>query len=335
MMAFRAALIGCGMMGSAYADDPRIKGVSTHAGAYTACPDTTLVAVCDSDAERVERCGERWQVPARYQDYRVMLEEAAPGMVSICTPDSTHAEILGRVLATPGVKAVLAEKPLALDPAEGARLVNRAREAGVILAVNYSRRYAPNHQRMRELIAGGAIGTVRSIQGSYTRGCLHNGTHWFDLARFLVGEVVSVRGFDTLREGGPDPTLDALLTFGNGASGFLRACDHRSFSIFEADILGSAGRIRILESGHRIEISTVGDSPHYTGYRSLVVRETGTDGFGDLPLFAVRDLVRCLREGGEPLCTGEDALAALRIGHAIRRSSREGRQVRVPGGGHG
>jgi len=326
-MAYRAAIIGCGRIGSEYADDPRIRDIYTHAGAYTSCRDTTLVAVCDIDPERARRCAKRWGVPSVYEDYRLMLSEVAPEIVSICTPDETHAAILRDVIAEPSVKGVLAEKPLAMDADDAARLVGNARKRGVVLAVNYSRRYAENHRKVRDLLQGGTIGRIQSMNGYYTGGCLHSGTHWFDLARFFAGELTDVQGFDFLGEEGADPTLDTRITFESGATGTLTGCDGSEFSIFEADIIGTSGRVRILDSGHRVEISVAGENPHYTGYRSLSVQETSDAGFGDLLLHAVEDLVRCLNEGGTPACSGEDGVAALRIASAVRRSAREGKPL--------
>jgi len=331
---YRAAVIGCGKIGSEYASDPRIKDIYTHAGAYSSCRDTSLVAVCDIDRDRARRCAERWGVPSFYEDYLVMLREVKPEIVSICTPDETHAAILGEVIADPLVKGVLAEKPLAMDEDDAARLVSLAERLGVVLVVNYSRRYASNHHRVRDLLRKGSIGRIQCMNGYYTGGCLHSGTHWFDLARFLVGEITAVQGFDLLGEEGPDPTLDARIIFEGGATGTLQGCDSRAFGIFEADIIGTAGRVRILDSGHRVELSVAGENPHYTGYRSLSIRESWDTGFEDLLLHAVEDLVDCLKQGGIPASSGRDGVAALRIASAVRRSAQEGRPVPTVCEGH-
>src|SRR5436190_2024460 len=167
-MTHRAALIGCGRIGTEFADDPRIKGVYTHAGAYMACPRTELVAVCDIDAPKASRCGRRW-----------------------------------------------------------------------------------------------------GVAGVYTNGILHNGSHWFDLARWLIGDMDRVQGFGVERHAGVDPTLDVWLRFETGPTGFLQGCRAQQFTIFEMDVVGSYGRMRLVESGHRVELFDVGDNPYYSGYRSL------------------------------------------------------------------
>jgi len=320
-MACRAAVIGCGRIGSELADDARSAGVQSHAGAYAACPDTILAALCDVDLGKAARCAARWKVSAYYDDPGRMLLAEQPEIVSICTPDSTHAEMLHLALDTPSVRGILAEKPLATSLQEAEEIVEAAARRSVSLAVNYSRRYAPSHIRVKEQIAGGLIGAIQSVSGNYTKGIIHNGTHWLDLARFLIGDVASVQGIDVRSEGGPDPTVDALVRFRSGVLGRLAGCRADAFTVFEMDVVGTRGRLRLLDNGQTIESYAVGDSPHYSGYRVLLLEQTTHGGMEDLLLHAVNDLVRCLTGGGEPACSGEDGLAALRLALEIRDSA--------------
>lgn len=321
-MAYRAALIGCGNIGSLYAEDPLVKGIYTHAGAYAACPEIELVAVCDANSEKAQMCAKRWNVASVYSDAAQLIQEQKPEIVSVCTPDATHAEIIERALNAPSTRAILAEKPLALDEKKAAYLVQLAKERGILLAVNYSRRYSSGHARIKKLITEGELGSIQSVLGFYTKGVLHNGTHWFDLARWLIGEVESVQGF-SVGSFSEDATVNASLTFKNGAVGFLQGLDANAFSLFEMDILGTLGRIRLIDSGHRIECFKVSDSPYYTGYQT-VIKTTEYDGeLADTVLNAVMDLVFCLENGKEPQCSGLDGVAALRIAAASMKSAQQ------------
>ncbi len=326
-MVYRAALIGCGMIGSKFADDPRMNSIYSHAGAYTICPQTMLVAVCDINADTLERCGQRWKVPARYQDAKQMLIEQEPDIVSICTPDDTHYELICDALSTPRVRAILAEKPLALKLEQAQQVVRLAHERGIVLAVNYSRRYAESHIRLKQFLCSNSIGNIQTIGGYYTKGTLHNGTHWFDLVRFLVGEVIQVWGADVRNENGDDPTLDAFLEFDCGASAHLQGCDATAFDLFEMDLIGMRGRVRLIESGHTIEFYDIVDSPHYTGYKTLVQKNRWEDGVGDVLLHAVEDVVHCLNENGQPRCSGQDGIEALRIALAVCQSAYSGQRI--------
>jgi len=326
MMVYRAALIGCGKIGSEFADDPRVQGIYSHAGAYAACPGTKLVAVCDTDPIRLGQCGDRWGVAARYQDAKLLLAEQHPDVVSICTHDHSHYDLVRAAIST-GARAVLAEKPLAQTLEHANELVRLAKERGVVLVVNYSRRYADNHVKLRSLIKAGSIGPVGTVSGYYTKGLLHNGTHWFDLARFLVGEVAWVWGFATGKDESDDSPLDAFLQFDCGASAHLMACDTKAFSIFEMDLIGTRGRARVIESGHTIEIYQVVDSPYYTGYRTLALYDHIEGGMQDALLHAVEDMIRCLETGDQPTCSVADGAAALKIAIAVRESARSGQRI--------
>jgi len=328
-MVYRAAIIGCGKIGSEFADDPRIKDIYTHAGAYVHCPDTELVAVCDNDRVKLEKCKERWHISGGYSDYEKMIADTEPDIVSVCTPDQTHFDVIRTILTTSKVKAIFAEKPLALRVKDAEDLVNLAEKKGVVLAVNYSRRYAEKYCELKDYLHSDTFGDIQTIDGYYTKGTVHNGTHWFDLARFLIGEFKRVKGFDNRKEKNNDPTFDAYTEFTNGACAYLHACDETKFSIFEMDILGSNGRIYIKDTDNIIEIYRITDSPYYSGYHTLYLSDTFTDIMKDALLHAVEDIVQCLQTGQTPKCSGLDAVAALKIARAVCLSVDSGYSVEL------
>jgi len=318
---YKTALIGCGRIASEFTDDPRIDGIYSHAEAYVACEDTILVAICDIDPVVLERCGRRWNVQSRYDEPSHLLVEQKPDIVSICTPDKTHYDLIRQAILTPGVRAVLAEKPLALTLEHAKELVQLAAERKVVLAVNYIRRYSDDLVNLREFIQSGGIGTIQTICGYYCGGTIHNGTHWFDLARFLVGDVTLVWGRNNRRERGDDPTLDVFLEFKCGATGYLQSCDAVAFSIFEMDCIGTLGRVRLTDTGHHFETYAVVNSQYYTGYKTLARVDGLKGGLQDVTLHAVEDLVECLKYDCKPRCSGEDGVAALEIALAALNSA--------------
>ncbi len=330
-MVYRAALIGCGRIASEFADDPGFAdaGVCTHAQAYAACEATRLVSVCDADPAKVERCGQRWNVPARYRDVGRLLEEQHPEIVSICTPDTTHHELVRAALVTPGVRAVLAEKPLALKLEQARELVQLAAQRGVVLAVNYLRRYAERIVGLREVLRSGGLGSVRLVTGLYTKGTLHSGTHWLDLARFLLGDVARVAGRNRLHETGTDPTLDVHLEFESGAVGELLGCSEADFSVFEMDVIGTGGRVRLTGSADVVDVFTVVDGVPSADYRGLVHHSRTEHVLRNVLRCVVEDVVACIRTGAAPRCTGMDALRALEIGLAAQQSAVTGQPVEL------
>ncbi len=330
-MTYSAALIGCGKIGSLFADDPLMKGdVFSHAEAYTVCPGTELVAVVDIDKEARENCAYRWNVPQRFSSVAELLEEESAEIVSVATPTGTHYPVLVQLLFSDNrPRAILTEKPLASTLLQAERVVKLAKEVGVLLVVMHMRRYAKNMRNLRDFIRGGGIGEIRNVSGWLTKGTVHNGTHWFDLLRYLVGEVEWVHGIDSLHEGGDDPTLDVAMGLANGGLATMRSAEHANFTICEMDIMGTRGRAQIVDSSYRVDISTAVPSPRYTGYVELVPSSVDMGDRKNVMLHAVEDIVHCLNTGDSPQSTGDDGIAALRIALAARESAKTGEVVNI------
>lgn len=331
-MSLRAAVIGCGAIGSLLSDDPRIQGVYSHAQAYQVCPATALAAVCDPDPARREACARRWGAPRAYADAAELMARERPKLVSICSPDPTHYDLALLALDSPGLRGILMEKPIALTLDQARTVVERAGQKGVALAVNYIRRYAPGFQELKAYLAGGVLGDLQALTGFYTKGVFHSGTHLFDLVRLLAGplagEVVSVQGQRAPDLDQPDPGLDLVLEFASGLRGFIHACDHRAHKIFELDLVGTLGRARVIGPLQRTEISFLAPDPYYSGFRCLTPDHCRQQLLTDVILHAVADLARCVEQGGRPLCAGDDGLAALAIAQAALDSARSGRAAR-------
>jgi predicted dehydrogenase len=328
----RAAVIGCGVMGTESPGDPAKVGVDTHAEAYRRCEATELVALCDRRPEQVARWGERLDVAARYTDAAALLAEQRPHLVSVCTPDDTHFELAMLALESPGVRGVFVEKPLARTPSEARELVELAERGGVALAVNYLRRHAAGVRRVKDEIASGALGRIQAVTGVYTKGVLRNGTHWLDLARFLVGGVERVRARFAGDPDAADPELHAQIEFAGGTAGHLVCVSAQEYALFEMDVIGTLGRERIVESGHRRESSRVGESAYYPGYRTLGAPRAEELEMRDAALHAVEDLVACVARGGAPRCSGRDGHEAVRLADAMIRSARTGTAIDVRSG---
>ena len=135
MTTYRAAVIGLGRMGSTF-DDEMSEGGSVflpycHAPSYCASPHTELVAGADLHDEQRTIFGDRWGLEQDhlYSDYRQMLERENLDLVSVCTTARIRSQIV-QDCAHAGVKAVWAEKPIALTLAEADAMVEACRQHG-------------------------------------------------------------------------------------------------------------------------------------------------------------------------------------------------------------
>lgn len=309
---YKAAVIGCGRIGSLFDEDGPADDTYTHAGAFRRHDRATLVAVCDSDAGRAAEAARHWEVDAWFTSPQAMFDSAAPEIVGICTPDSLHAEHLDEAVRAPKTLGILCEKPLATSVADGEAMVTRSAARGVIVSVNHIRRFDHGHKRAVALVHDGGLGEIQSVVGRYSGGLRHNGSHMLDLLRWLFGEPVSVAAEDRLGEGGEDPSLDVTLRYEDGVQAVMLGHRAEAFHIFELDLVGTTGRLRFDSAGHSIRHETVGESGRWRGVRELGPGHALSTAMRDTTYHAVDDLIAAL-DGTRPhpACTAGDGLAAI------------------------
>ncbi|MEP6602122.1 MAG: Gfo/Idh/MocA family oxidoreductase, partial [Nitrospirota bacterium] len=175
---YRAAIIGLGQIGNQFDDDPKRSVVWTHAGAYECVPEVELIAGADPDTNRLDRFLDRRNVRGGYQDYRQMLRDEAIDLLSVCTPTELHCSMVLEG-ARAGVKAIFCEKPLAATVEQGVAMVEACRSAGVVLAVNHTRRWESIYLEAKRLLNDGVIGRIESVAGYYPGKVFTMGTHLF------------------------------------------------------------------------------------------------------------------------------------------------------------
>lgn len=173
-------------------------------------------ALCDVDAESLERTGDAYGIPAerRFTDYKALLALPEVDMVSICTPNVTHFEIA--MEAVWHKKAYALEKPVAMTLAEARKLNDATVAAGLANTVCFSYRYLPAVYQAKKLVESGALGKIYHVYAQYIEGKEDNehlpllwryqkelagsgslgdlGSHTLDMIRYLVGDVVQVSG---------------------------------------------------------------------------------------------------------------------------------------------
>lgn len=328
---YRAGIIGLGQIGNLFDEDARRKEIWTHTGAYLALPDVVLAAGADSDEDRRRRFLYRGVTAKAYVDYRAMLQAEKLHVLSVCTPTALHYDmVLAGVRA--GVRAIFCEKPLAATPEQAAEMVEVCQSAGVLLAVNHSRRWEPIYVWAKQLVEEGAIGRIEAIVGYYPGKVFTMGTHLFDLMRFFGGDVEWVCGQS------PDPriasdeegSLSGQVQFRSGATGCIVSGWDRTNHVFELDLVGSVGRLRLSGDGASLDLCRFEESPRYSGYRELASdAETGRFSRDGQPqvsrlVTAMRDVIDCIGSGKQAACSGQDGLAAVDIACALCESVAHG-----------
>lgn len=201
MRSLAVGVIGAGKMARA------------HIQAIRSLDYARVVALASRDrAKGTALCAE-YDIPHWYDDYRRMLSEEQLDVVHDCAPNVLHFQI-NRDIMLSG-RHVLSEKPLTCSARESEALVELARKHGVHTAVNFVYRHYPVPGQIRELVHSGALGEVWAIHGTYLQDWLADdqvydwrveasqagpsraiadiGSHWLDMAMFVLGqEIVEV-----------------------------------------------------------------------------------------------------------------------------------------------
>jgi predicted dehydrogenase len=173
-----------------------------------------LRVLAGRDATRVAEAAGKLGWDATETDWRRVLERDDVGLVDVCTPGDTHAEIA--IAALDAGKHVLCEKPLANTVAEAEAMADAAARAaarGVRSMVGFTYRRVPAIGLARRLVAEGRLGRIRHVRAAYLQdwiadpqapmswrlekeragsGALGDiGAHVVDLTQFITGETVT------------------------------------------------------------------------------------------------------------------------------------------------
>jgi len=210
MKEFGVAVIGYGFIGKvhtySYLNIPLL---------YDPAPARLrLVGVCTSRRETCEAAGRQAGFEQCTTDYRELLARPDVHLVSICTPNYLHREVLLDALAAG--KHIYCDKPLAMNGDEADQVVRAAQGTGLTCQVTFNYRFIPAVMRARQLVAEGFLGRVntfrfRYLHSGYTDpdrplswrmdlaksggGALMDlGSHAIDLLHYLLGPVARVNG---------------------------------------------------------------------------------------------------------------------------------------------
>jgi predicted dehydrogenase len=331
----RLAIIGTGLIVTA-----------KHWPALTALPSQfRIVALTSRSPAKAEKLADSILAvtgfhPAVYADYLQMLASEKPEAVSIALPPMLNPEATEAALAA-GCH-VIAEKPIAARPGDGARMLAWAKACGRVLMIAENYRYKATYRHAAQLIAAGAIGrpaaarwsiyhyiaannpyhqTAWRLQPEHVGGYLSDaGVHWIAVLRMLLGDIetVSAQVIQVRPDMVPADTFSATLRFASGALGTLAATHAVPGPETALQVAGPDGVL--LAWKDRLELWRQDRPPDQW------IELSPVDGL----VAMYEDFAQTIRAGRQPMATAADALADLRVIVAMLRSSENaGRAIRV------
>lgn len=152
-----------------------------------------VVAVSDESPEALDLAARECQLPVDrlFRDVAAALAITSPECVVVATTAPAHGRYVVLAAET-GVRFILCEKPMATSLAECDRMIESCRRCGAMLAVNHQMRFMEQYARPKALLESDVFGQFTSVSvlgGNF--GLAMNGTHYFEMFRFLSGEFPS------------------------------------------------------------------------------------------------------------------------------------------------
>jgi len=322
MKKYKAAVIGCGRIGAE--EDRYSKKVrpATHAGAYAKCRRTDLVALVESDPERMAKAQKLYPKAEFYCDIGRMLKAIRPDIVSVATPTLLHREHVTEIIRS-GVKPVIfCEKPVAHSLDEAESIVALCQRNGTSLFINHQRHFDPILNAWAERVRTGYIGKVLQGHVCYYNGLYNNGTHWVDLLRMFLGDPLWVIGcYNQATTGGSEKeNIDGLIGFRSGAVASLQSLS-KDYGHSECLIMGETGMVAIRKLGFEIEYRKKITNSDFKGVYQLTDASKREGKMRSMLVSAVEHMAAFLDGAVKPISTGEDGLADLKILHELQRSA--------------
>lgn len=219
-----------------------------------------IASVGSRDRRRAEDFADRYGAARAHGSYAELVADPTVDAVYIGTPHAFHHE--QTLMCLRAGKHVLCEKALALNAGQAAEMITATRESGLVLMEAMWTRFLPAMVRVRELIAAGAIGEVRSVTADFGfranfdpasrlfapelggGALLDIGVYPLNLAFMVCGEPLAVHSLANLGATGVDEESVTILRHSEGQLSNL-SCSFRAVTPREARIQGTEGRITI------------------------------------------------------------------------------------------
>ena len=327
-------------------------------------PGASIVGVADPNekarAAKVKSLG----AAKGFSDYRKMLDETKPQIVSICQRHLDQHRDMVLECARRGIHMYM-EKPMCRDLTEADQMVKACEQHKVKLAIAYQTRYSPKIQVVRDIVFSGKIGKVLEVRGrgkEDRRGGGEDlwvlGSHIMNLVHVFAGEANWC--YSNVSEGGKPVTkkhvkngnegigplagdsLTAVYGHDEGVTSYFAstrgmAGNPRRFGL---QILGSKGMIDIV-TGYLPKVNYLPDpswSPGRSGKKWIPVSSAGIGkpeplgklAYGAGNTAAVKDLIGAIEEDRQPEASIYEARTSTEMIIAVFESHRLGRAVDMP-----
>jgi predicted dehydrogenase len=219
-----------------------------------------LVACASRSQDRARAFADQFDVPRAHGSYQALARDDEVDVVYIATPHPFHHD--NALACLEAGKAVLVEKPFAVNARQGREIVQAARRKGLFCMEAMWTRFFPVMVQLRQILADGRIGQVRMLQADFGFRCnrdpqhrllnpdlgggglLDVGIYPLSLASMVLGEFKHVTGLAEIGDTGVD-TQAGIVGRHPGDRISVLSCAVQTATPREAWILGTQGRVHL------------------------------------------------------------------------------------------
>jgi len=327
----------------------------SHIPNFARHPHAEVVALCDVNETLLKAQAEERGIKRTFTDAAKLFGSGEVDVVSIATPNATHQPLT--LAALEAGLHVCCEKPMAMNAGQSQQMLDKAREKGRKLAINYSHRQKSDVAAMGRYVHAGDVGDVYFIRTTWHRrrgipgrpsfvkkasaggGCLIDlGVHIIDIALYLAGfpEVRAVSGQTHLKFA--DKYAPKLgMEVDDFATAYIRCADQLTIAVevswashhlhpeqMITSVYGTEGGLTRKIEHYRDPLIQL----HHTEHENLV--STTVESFAHVPSVQ-EDLIDAILQDREPAASGAHGHLLMQVLDAIYESSETGKEVAIAG----
>lgn len=307
-----------------------------HAATFHADPRFEVVGLCDIDQERLKAAAAEYGNPATGTDAGALAKDVKPDVFCFCTLPNIRLPLIQAGIDS-GAKLIAYEKPIATSTNEAKAIMQLVRDADVKTVVSHQHRYGQHYQKVKDIIASGAIGEVRTVYGHATGWMMHMMTHLIDYCRWFNGNVPAEwvmgqaggKGKFSDIHASPD-YMAGIIHFANGVRGYVET-GAGAPDVPEVDYWWRKARIGAVGTEGYAEVLTGGGWRAVTKDSKGMISGEGCMNYDlDMPPY-VADMAKWLDdEKVVHPCNGEEAYNGFEIMMGMCRSVVERGQIALP-----
>ncbi len=335
----KGALIGCGFF------------AVNHLHGWRDCAGAEIVALCDSNVERLKSVGDQFGISKRYLNANEMFACEKLDFVDIATTAPTHRALV-ELAATKGI-AVICQKPVAPTLSDAKAMVAACAKANVPFMVHENFRWQSAIQKAKAVIARGDIGetfwgrvSFRSAYDVFSgqpylaegeRFIVEDlGIHALDIARFLFGDVHNMNA--RMKRVNPnikgEDVATMMLEHGHGVTSIVD-CSYASIREVEAfpetlfEIDGTHGSLK-LDQGYKLTVTNRKSTTHIDVSPPLLNWASKPwHNIQESVLNIQQHWINCLKNNLEPQTSGRDNLKTFALVEAAYQSATTGQTIQI------